>query len=75
MGSRMGDEGPGCRILKITHTHDVKQRTQLDFLPITEGDPNDLNTIFTTLKECIRVSTGRITVESFDLPIWLKAEG
>ncbi|KAK1884412.1 Leucine--tRNA ligase [Dissostichus eleginoides] len=59
--------------MKSIHADDVKQRTQIDFLPIIEGDPNDLNTIFTTLKECTRLSADRVTIVTFDLPIWLKA--
>ncbi|KAK5894115.1 hypothetical protein CesoFtcFv8_010838 [Champsocephalus esox] len=58
--------------MKSIHADDVKQRTQIDFLPIIEGDPNDLNTIFTTLKECTRLSADRVTIVIFDLPIWLK---
>ena len=57
--------------MKRIHANDAKQSTQIDFLPITEGDPNDLNTIFTTLKECVRLAG--IAVVTFDLPIWLKA--
>ncbi|KAI4802446.1 hypothetical protein KUCAC02_020282 [Chaenocephalus aceratus] len=59
--------------MKSIHADDVKQRTQIDFLPIIEGDPNDLNTIFTTLKECTRLSADRVTIVTFNLPIWLKA--
>ncbi|KAK5923154.1 hypothetical protein CgunFtcFv8_000150 [Champsocephalus gunnari] len=58
--------------MKSIHADDVKQRTQIHFLPIIEGDPNDLNTIFTTLKECTRLSADRVTIVTFDLPIWLK---
>jgi len=47
--------------------------TQIDYLPIIEGDPNDLNTIFTTLIECIQLSAKRVAIVTFDLPIWLKA--
>ena len=39
--------------MKRIHAYDAKQSTQIDFLPVIEGDPNDLNTIFTTIKECI----------------------
>ncbi|KAI4804826.1 hypothetical protein KUCAC02_026439, partial [Chaenocephalus aceratus] len=59
--------------MKSIHADDVKQRTQIDFLPIIEGDPNDLNTIFTTLKECTWLSADRVTIVTFNLPIWLKA--
>ena len=38
-----------------------------------KGDPNDLNTIFTLLKECIQRSSDRIAIVTFDLPIWLKS--
>ena len=47
--------------------------SHIHFLPVIEGDPNDLNTIFTTLEECIRVSGNSIAVVTFDLLIWLKA--
>ena len=57
--------------MKRIHSNDAKQSTQIDFLPVIKGDPNDLNTIFITLKECIRL-TG-VAVVTFDLPIWLKA--
>ena len=59
--------------MKRIHAHDAKQSTQIDFLPVIEGDPNDLNTIFTTLKECIRLSADSVAIVTFDLPIWLKA--
>ena len=57
--------------MKQIHANDAKQSTQIDFLPVIDGDPNDLNTIFTTLKECIRLNG--TAVVTFDLPIWLKA--
>ncbi|KAE8291497.1 hypothetical protein D5F01_LYC11105 [Larimichthys crocea] len=49
---------------------DAKQSTLIDFLPVIEGDPNDHNTIFTTL---MRLSEDKVTIVTFDLPIWLKA--
>ncbi|XP_061840899.1 uncharacterized protein [Nerophis lumbriciformis] len=55
------------------HSDNVKQSTQIDFLPVIDGDPNDHNTIFTTLKECIRLSAVKVTIVTFDLLIWLKA--
>ncbi|KAM6992309.1 uncharacterized protein LKV04_008361 [Tautogolabrus adspersus] len=42
--------------MKRIHADDVKQSTQVNFLPVIEGDPNDHSTIFTTLKECMRLS-------------------
>uniref|UniRef100_UPI00358FA915 uncharacterized protein n=1 Tax=Myxine glutinosa TaxID=7769 RepID=UPI00358FA915 len=57
--------------MKRIHANDAKQSTQIEFLPVIEGDPNDLNTIFTTLKECIR--RAGVAIVTFDLPIWLKA--
>lgn len=53
--------------MKRIHAEDAKQKTQIDFLPVIEGDPNDYRTIFTTLKECMRLSGDKID------PIWLKA--
>ena len=46
--------------MKKIHANDAKQRTQIEFLPVIEGDPNDLNTIFTTLKECIYGALGSL---------------
>ena len=57
--------------MKRIHANDAKQSTQIEFLPPIEGYPNDLDIIFTTLKECIRLA-GFATV-TFDFPIWLKA--
>ena len=59
--------------MKRIHADDVNQNTRIDFLLVIEGDPNDLNTIFTTLEECIRLSADRVTLVTFDLSIWLKA--
>ncbi|KAJ8385109.1 hypothetical protein AAFF_G00192500 [Aldrovandia affinis] len=59
--------------MKRIHADDAKQSTQVDFLPVIEGDPNDYRTIFTTLKECMRLSGDKVTIVTFDLPIWLKA--
>ncbi len=59
--------------MKKIHADDAKQRTQVDFLPVIEGDRNDYRTIFTTLKECMRLSGDKATIVTFDLPIWLKA--
>lgn len=59
--------------MKRIHADDAKQSTQVDFLPVIEGDPNDYRTIFTTLKECMRLSRDKVAIVTFDLPIWLKA--
>ena len=60
--------------IKRIHGDDVKHCTQVDFLPVIEGDPNDHSTIFTTLQECMRLSgVHKVTIVTFDLPIWLKA--
>ena len=58
--------------MKRIHAEDAKQSTHVDFLPVI-GDPNDYSTIFTTLKECMRLSEDKIAIVTFDLPIWLKA--
>ena len=42
--------------MKRIHAEDAKLTTQIDFLPVIEGDPNDHRTIFTTLKECLQLS-------------------
>ena len=59
--------------MKRIHADDAKQITQIDFLAVIEGDPKFLNTIFTTLKECIWFSSDGVAIVTFDLPIWLKA--
>ena len=58
--------------MKRIHVHDAKQSTQIDFLPVIEGDPNApegnaLNTIFTSLY------TAGVSIVTFHLVIWLKA--
>uniref|UniRef100_UPI00358F51C3 uncharacterized protein n=1 Tax=Myxine glutinosa TaxID=7769 RepID=UPI00358F51C3 len=59
--------------MKRIHADNAKQSTQVDFLLVIEGDPNDHRTIFTTLKECMRLSGDKVARVIFDLPIWLKA--
>ena len=59
--------------MKRIHADNTKLSSQVNFLPVIEGDPNDHRTIFTTLKECMRLSENKITIVTFDLPIWLKA--
>ena len=59
--------------MKRIHAVDAKPTTQIGFLPVIEGDPNDHRTILTTLKECLRLSKEKVAVVTFDLPIWLKA--
>ena len=56
--------------MKRIHANDAKQSTQMEFLPVIEGDPNDIDIIFTTLKECIRLAG--FAIVTFDFPIWLK---
>jgi len=58
---------------KSIHADNAKHYTQVDFLPIVKGDPNDCKTIYTTLKECMRLSKDDVAIVTFDLPIWLKA--
>lgn len=57
--------------IRRIHANDSKQSTQIDFFPVIEGDLNDINTIFTTLKECIRLT--RLAIVTFDLLIVLQA--
>ena len=59
--------------MKRIHADDAKQSTLINFLPVIEGDPNDHNTIFTALKECMRLSEDKVTIVTFNLLIWLKA--
>ena len=57
--------------MKRIHANDAKQSTHLKFIPVIEGDPNDLNTIFTTLKECIHFAG--FAIVTIDFLIWLMA--
>ena len=50
--------------MKKIHEDDVTQCTLVNFLPNIEGDPNNHGTIFTTLKECIRLSEDKVTIVS-----------
>ena len=59
--------------MKRIHADDANQSAHIDFLPVLEGDPNDFNTIFTTLKEFIQLSADIVAIVTFDLRIWLKA--
>ena len=59
--------------MRRIHADDAKESTHVDFLPVIEGDHNDHRTIFTTLKECMRLSGDEAAIVTFDLPIWLKA--
>ena len=59
--------------IKRIHESDANLISQIHFLPVVEDDLCDLNTIFTTLKECIRLSGNSTAVVTFVLPIWLKA--
>jgi len=59
--------------MKRIHADEIKQSTQIDFLSVIEGDPNDYRTIFTTLKECMRIWGHQVIIVTFDLPILLKA--
>ena len=57
--------------MKRINANDAKQSTQIEVLPVIEGDPNDLDTIFTTLKELLRLAG--FAIVTFDFPIWLNA--
>lgn len=61
--------------MKSIHAEDAKQSTHINcnFLPVIEGDPNDYSTIYTTLKECMRLYRDKVSIATFDLPIWLNA--
>ena len=57
--------------MKRIHASDAKQSTHIEFLPVIEGDLNDLDTIFTSPKECIRLAG--FAIVTIDFPIWWKA--
>lgn len=59
--------------MKRIHADYSQQSTQVNFLPVMEGNPNDHRTIFTTLSECMRLSRDKVIIVTFDLLIWLKA--
>ncbi len=57
--------------MKKIHARNAKLTTLFAFLPVIESDPNDHQTIFTTLKECLRLSKEKFAILAFDLPIRL----
>ena len=57
--------------MKSIHADDAMPRTQIEFLSVIEGDPNNHNTIFTTLKECIQLSAGRVAIVTLDRTVWM----
>ena len=57
----------------INQTEFHPRSTEIKFLPIIEGDPNDRNTIYTTLKNCLNQSHGEVMLITFDFPIWVRA--
>lgn len=42
--------------MKLINQRKLKEKSNIDFLPIIEGDPKDYSTIYTILMECLRSS-------------------
>ena len=58
--------------MKRIHVYDAKQSTQIDFLPVIEGDPNVPPGVMPSTPS-LPLSTAGVAIVTFDLPIWLKA--
>ena len=59
--------------MKRIHVYDAKQSTQIDFLPVIEGDPNAPPPGVMPSTPYFPLSTAGVTIVTFHLPIWLKA--
>lgn len=59
--------------MKQIHKDHAKKVTDITFLPVIEGYPNEKGTVLATLQECLRLSNGKPAIITFDLPLWLKA--
>ena len=51
-------------LMERIHDNDAQQSTQIEFLPVIEGDPIDLDT---------KICLAGFPIVTFDFPIWLKA--
>ena len=56
--------------MKSVHKDNTKNKSTLTYYRPIEGYPNDKNTVYTTLLECIRQSDGKACDSTHDLPLW-----
>ena len=57
--------------MKSIHKTASKEVSQVEYMPIIDGDPNNNSTIYTFLLQCLKTTSHPVV--TFDLPIWLKA--
>ena len=59
--------------MKSIHNSVSKEISHIEYQPIIDGNPNDYSTIYTSLLRCIESEKPKVSVITFDLPIWLKS--
>lgn len=59
--------------MKGIHPVGTREKSLIQYLPIIDGDPNALSTIYTLMIQCIKSSVENCTIITFDFPIWIKA--
>ena len=60
-------------LMKSFHRQHVKERSHIEFLPIIDYPPDSYSTVYTTLIECLKVTSTTPMIITFDLPLWIKA--
>ena len=58
--------------MKSIHNSVSKEISHIEYQPSIDGNPNDYSTIYTSLR-CIESEKPKVSVITFDLPIWLKS--
>ena len=59
--------------MKSLHKPNVKDVSNLNYLPVIEANPNELSTVQASLMEIMRLTNGRSAVATHDLPLWNKS--
>ena len=59
--------------MKEIQKEEYVEKSSIEYLPIVDADPNNLDTIYTTIMRCMSLSKRKAITITFDLPIWFKA--
>ena len=59
--------------MKSIHNSEGKEANHIEYQPIIDRDPNDHNTIYTALLQCIEKEKPNISMIAFDLPLCLNS--
>lgn len=59
--------------MKSIHKSDGADKSVIQFLTVVDNPPDNYNTVYTTLLECMRVAVDNPMIITFDLPLWTKA--